>query len=624
MASASLGGGDLRARVLQATNILELIGRTVALKQRGRSYVGLCPFHSEKTPSFHVDPGKQYFHCFGCKKSGNAIDFIIERDRIEFKQAMHLLAEAAGIEITEYAGSKQKTGERQILLDAHSAACQCFEKILAHPQNGLPAREYLAKRGFNEKAIQQFQIGLTLDQWDGLLTHPLMRKFTPAQLALAGLVKPRQSGDGHYDTFRNRLMFPIRDESGRIIAFGGRVMPGSQDPAKYLNSPETPLFSKGRCVFGIDLARQRIVETRTVAVVEGYTDVIMAHQYGASNVVSVLGTALTEQHVNILRRFVDRIVLLFDADNAGDHAVDRSVELFLTQPIEIAIASMPPGMDPDEYLLANGLEGFNALLANATDALEYKWKQLQRNMASRTDLTGQQHAIEAYLKTLADARGSGPVDPIRWGGALARVARLTAIPVEQLQQRFKLKRPGPRNLVRQNVPAPAEIAPDQAQASDGSQPKNTIPVSVARRNAEGTILGLLLAEPERFWDAVQKRMHPEEFRDPMLSVIAVRYWQHQEDEGPPVLSEFLSLLEAAEQKSAALQWVEEVNQATDAAALLEGALAHLLQERRRGEERRLIAEAHESNMDDPREMLRQLQKSVSKPDIRRSSTGIGM
>ena len=204
-------------------------------------------------------------------------------------------------------------------------------------------------------------------------------------LAAAGLVKTRDSGNGFYDTFRNRLMFPIRDENGRVIAFGGRVMPGSEDPAKYLNSPETPLFSKSRCVFGLDLARQKIVETRTVAVVEGYTDVVMAHQYGATNVVSPLGTAMTEQHVQILRRFADRIVLLFDADTAGDTAVNRAVELFLTQPVEIAIASMPEGVDPDEFLLAHGLAAFEKVLTDAADALTYKWKQLVRQFNASGD-----------------------------------------------------------------------------------------------------------------------------------------------------------------------------------------------------------------------------------------------
>src|SRR6185312_15599359 len=223
---------------------------------------------------------------------------------------------------------------------------------------GEAARKYLAERGFNEQSIRRFQIGLAPDGWDGLLRSQVGRKFPPEQLLVGGLVKKREKGPGYYDTFRNRLMFPIRDEGGRVIAFGGRVMPGSQDPAKYLNSPETPLFSKSRCVFGLDLARQKMVETRTAVVVEGYTDVIVAHQFGVSNVVSPLGTALTEQHVTMLRRFADRVVLLFNPDIAGDLAVDRAVGLFLTQPIEIAIASIPDGVDPDEFLLQNGAEAF--------------------------------------------------------------------------------------------------------------------------------------------------------------------------------------------------------------------------------------------------------------------------
>ncbi|HMB94568.1 MAG TPA: DNA primase, partial [Tepidisphaeraceae bacterium] len=360
---------DAKTSVLQAIDIVELIGQTVKLKRRGAKFLGLCPFHSEKTPSFTVDPSKQFFHCFGCKTGGNVIDFVMKRDRLEFVEALQQLARQAGIDLPRFGVNKQNTSERQTLLDAHSAACGLFEKLLSHPQHGAAAREYLSTRGFTEESIKKFQIGLAVDSWDVLLRSQAMKKFTPQQLATAGLVKPREGGDGFYDTFRHRIIFPIRDEQSRIIAFGGRIVPGSNDPAKYLNSPETPLFNKSRCMFGLDFAKQKIVETRTAAVVEGYTDVIMAHQFGATNVVSVLGTAMTEQHVTILRRFADRIVLLFDADTAGDLAVNRAVELFLTQPIEIAIASMPDGVDPDEFLLANGVEAFEKLLADAQDAL---------------------------------------------------------------------------------------------------------------------------------------------------------------------------------------------------------------------------------------------------------------
>jgi DNA primase len=428
--------GEFKSQVIAATNLVELIGKSVSLKKAGRNYLGLCPFHSEKSPSFNVDPVKQFFHCFGCKESGDAISFVMKRDRIGFIDALNLLGDAAGLERPQYNGAaKEKIGQRKQLLDANSAAGAFFEKLLADAVIGKAGRTYLQERGFNDESLKNFHIGLAADAWDGLLRSPLMKAYPPQVLAAAGLVKTRDSessrGSGFYDTFRNRLMFPIRDENGRVIAFGGRVMPGSDDKAKYLNSPETPVFSKSRTLFGLDLARQKIVESRIVAVVEGYTDVMMAHQFGATNVVSPLGTSLTEGHVRILQRFADKIVLLFDADTAGDLAVNRAVELFLTQPVEIAIASMPDGVDPDEFLLAQGLPAFENVLRNASDALTYKWKQLSREFnAHGDDLTGQQHAVQNYLDLLAGARDTGPVDSLRWGAALTRVGRLTGIPVE--------------------------------------------------------------------------------------------------------------------------------------------------------------------------------------------------
>ena len=411
---------DYKQRVLAAVDVVDLIGKTVPLKRRGKNYLGLCPFHQEKSPSFNVNPSEQFFYCFGCKAAGNAIDFVMKRDRIEFLDAMRLLGDAAGVERpTASPQARQQAGQRQQLLDCCSTAAGLFQKLLAHPSAGAAGRAYLAERGFNDEIVQRFQIGLTADAWDRLLRAEAMRAFPPSVMAMAGLVKPRENANGtangYYDTFRNRLMFPIRDETGRIIAFGGRVLPGSTDKAKYLNSPETPLFSKSRTVYGLDQARQRIVETRTVAVVEGYADVVMAHQYGATNVVSVLGTALTEQHVTILRRFADKIVLLFDADSAGDTAVNRAVELFLTQPVEIGIASLPDGMDPDEYLLAHGLEAFNGILDKAGDPLAVKERQLARRLSgSGQSLTERQRVAEEFVELLAHAKGSENVNLLRW------------------------------------------------------------------------------------------------------------------------------------------------------------------------------------------------------------------
>ncbi|MGN6625878.1 MAG: DNA primase [Tepidisphaeraceae bacterium] len=582
----SMNGIDGKTLVLQAVDLVQLIGQTVALKKRGRSYIGLCPFHNEKSPSFNVHPDKGFFHCFGCKASGNAIDFVIKRDGLTFPDALRQLAEQYNVELPRSGFNRESAGVKQMLLDACSAAAAYFEQNLRHPQLGQAARAYLAERGFNDETIRNFRLGFAPDGWDGLLRSPVMKKFRPEQLVQAGLLKSRDNerGGGVYDTFRNRLMFPIRDEAGRIIAFGGRVMPGSDAPAKYLNSPETPLFSKSRVAYGLDLGRPRIVETKTVAIVEGYTDVVMAHQYGASNVVSVLGTALTEQHVNLLRRFASRIVLLFDGDAAGDLAVERALELFLTQPIDIAIATLPDGVDPDEYLLQHGQAGFDALLQGAEDALSFQWRQLFRKLAANeNDLTGRAKAVESYLERLAKARAGGPVDPIRWGAILARVAKFTDIPADELNRRFKAPRP-PRF-------APVQPAqPENLKKSSSPAPR---PVT-ALLQAERQILGALLHLPNQ-WFNVQQVLDAEQFTDETLRPLAVWYWDYQRHEGQPALAELAGLIEDPALKSLAIELAAEVEVMNNPADTLSGALAFLEQEKLRQRDRKLVSELRRSN-----------------------------
>jgi DNA primase len=601
-------GGDFKGAVLAVTDIVEVIGKTVALRRRGRTYVGLCPFHNEKSPSFNVNPERQFFHCFGCKAGGNVIDFVMKRDALPFIDALKQLGEQAGLEMPQYGVSKEKAGQRQQLLDANASAVMFFENQLAHADVGRAARDYLVKRGISDESVKRFRIGVAPDGWDGLLRSQHMRKFPPGLLATAGLVKPRTSGDSHYDTFRNRLMFPIRNETGQTIAFGGRVMPGSEDPAKYLNSPETPLFSKSRSVFGLDLARQKIVETGIVAVVEGYTDVVMAHQFGASNVVSILGTAMTEQHVALLRRFASKIVLLFDADTAGDMAVNRAVSLFLTQPIDIAIASMPPGVDPDEFLLEHGAEAFEKVLTGAADALTFKWKLLSKQFTETGDLTVRQKAVEQYLEELAAARGTGPVDAVRWGMALQRVSRMTDIPVDVLNRQFKPARHQPYRSAAQTVP------------NESARPAPTGP-KTARDRAERWILGILLAEPSR-WEQVQHDVHTDDFTDEGRKKLAETYWQHQRDEGEPVFAEFLGTLGELGLTELAVELVDEVEALEDMGALLTDAVGHMKESRGRQEGQQLMSALRRTS--DERlpeqaevDLLRQLQEKARKPDLRR-------
>jgi DNA primase len=600
---------DSKTLVLAATDLVELIGQSVALKRRGKDFVGLCPFHQEKTPSFHVSPSKQYFTCYGCKAGGNAIDFVIKRDRVEFIDALRTLAQRANMELPKFGVSKEKSSERQQLLEAHSAACSFFEKLLLHPETGQAARAYLEERGFDAESIKRFQIGYAPIGWDGLIKSPVGRKFLPPILAKGGLVKEKTNDRGdvvsHYDTFRNRLMFPIRDEAGRVIAFGGRVMPGSEDPAKYLNSPETPLFSKSRTVFGLDLARQRIVETRTVAVVEGYTDVVMAHQYGVTNVVSVLGTALTEQHVGILRRFADRIVLLFDPDTAGDAAVDRAVGLFLTQPVEIAIAALPDDLDPDEFVMKHGAVAFEEVLSKAADALTFKWKQVDRQFRSADGVTGQQKALEAYLGVIASAAQERAIDHMRWGPIVKRLERLTGLAASELERRIR-----PSNRPRSSSSA-KQTQPKQAKA---------LSIPTAQEQAEVRLLGVLLIEPHR-WHAVQQIVSPQDFSDEIRRKLAEVYWHTQQDEGEPVFNQFLGELKEPGLSELAIETVEAVEAFADLQTTLDSAMEHFARIRRERDYEKQDAQRRRSDgqlgEQGEIDLLRNAQDKARQPDLRR-------
>ena len=607
--SRSSSGIDFKAQVLSVSDIIEVIGQSVALKRRGKDYVGLCPFHQEKSPSFHVSPSKQFFHCYGCKAAGDVFTFIMKRDRVEFIDALKFLGQRAGLEMPKFGMSKEKSSEKQQLLDIHSAACSYFQQQLQHSEIGAQARKYLDERGFTADSITRFQIGVAPASWDSLLST-LGRKYPPQLLAIAGVVKPRTNGEGFYDTFRNRLMFPIRDESGRVIAFGGRVMPGSDDPAKYLNSPETPLFSKSRCIFGLDLARQRIVETRTVAVVEGYTDVVMAHQYGASNVVSILGTALTEPHLTILRRFADRVVLLFDADAAGDNAVTRAVELYLSQPVEIAVASIPEDLDPDEYLLKHGSERFDALLTGGRNVIEFLMTQRRRDLDAATgNITRQKEIDDRYLGIIATAKGSKQLDEDRWARIIAKIAKDAEISVDELNKRFKNKG------VVKRAPVETEVREETQQI--------TVPEPLTADNrAERQILGILLVAPE-LWPQVQEIVHPEQFTEANRRKLADIYWDYQRNEGQPVFSEFLGLLTEPQLVELAIELLEEAETVADVRPILVGALQYLQETRRRQEDRKQLAELRRTT-DVPRpecdevSLLRSLQESARQPDLRRA------
>ncbi|MBI4342159.1 MAG: DNA primase [Candidatus Omnitrophica bacterium] len=376
-------------------DIAELIGRYVPLKRAGRHFKANCPFHKERTPSFMVNTDKQIFHCFGCGVGGNIFSFLMQHDRLTFPEAVRQLADHAGVRVPERdAGIPSESLEPLVAL--MEKACSYFERQLADPKAGRAAREYLATRGVSAPTRQAFRIGLAPAGWRGLLTAAKSTGIAVESLEAAGLVVKGPSST--YDRFRSRLMFPIQDARGRIVGFGGRSLDG-QEP-KYLNSPETPLYSKGRQLFGLAQAKDAIVRAKTAVVVEGYFDCVGLADAGLTHVVSPLGTALTAEQARLLRRYAERVILAFDPDAAGEQATLRGIDLVVEAGLQVHVAQLPPGMDPDDYVRTYGRERLEQLLEQGTSLFEFLVQSaLRRHSGARTETKVQ--AAQFVLPTIA-------------------------------------------------------------------------------------------------------------------------------------------------------------------------------------------------------------------------------
>lgn len=327
-------------------DIVQIIGKYVALKKAGRNLKGLCPFHSEKTPSFMVAPDRQVFHCFGCGKGGSAIDFVMEYEHIDFREALEELAEQVGVTLSHKVSTTPEEKRKEKILEIHHLAGEYYHYLLTKHAIGEKAREYLKKRGVSEKIIETFGLGYSLSSWDGLSKFLRKKNYEMSLLVESGLIidSPR----GGYDRFRGRLMFPLRDHRGQTIGFSGRLMDPDAKEAKYINSPETPIYIKGNMLFALDVTKGAIQKEQTAVVMEGEFDVLSSYQAGISNVVAIKGTALTEAQVNLLKRFTSKILFALDSDVAGDAASRRGIEIADRAGLEIHIASMPFGKDPDD------------------------------------------------------------------------------------------------------------------------------------------------------------------------------------------------------------------------------------------------------------------------------------
>jgi DNA primase len=361
---------DTIQRVAAASDVVDVIGSYLQLKRAGANWKGLCPFHNEKTPSLHVNPARQTFKCFGCGEGGSVFRFITQYENVDFPTAVRRLAARAGIPIAEESeGDQARRGEKDRLLALHRDAAAWFHENLMRQKFAAPAREYLKGRGFSSEVAGRWRLGYAPESWDGLIGLLRSKKYSNEEIVRSGLVSVKdEAGARPYDRFRNRVMFPICNDFGEVIGFSGRTL--GDDPAKYVNSPETPIFTKGRVLFGLEKSKRAIIDANEAVVCEGQLDMIAAFEAGVQNVTAPQGTAFTPQQARLLRRFAESVVLCFDSDAAGRKAVERSLPALLAVGLTVRVARVPAGEDPDSLVRKHGADALRAVIAEARDYFE--------------------------------------------------------------------------------------------------------------------------------------------------------------------------------------------------------------------------------------------------------------
>lgn len=507
-------------------DIVDFISGYVPLKKAGRNYKGLCPFHSEKTPSFIVFPDSQSWHCFGaCGTGGDIFTFLMKRENLDFGEALRVLAARAGVQlepVTPAKAAEQEQEERLFAINA--AAAEYFHDLLLSSEQAEHARAYLEKRGVTPDSWRTFKLGYSLDEWHALQNHLRGRGFRHEDVVEVGLIIQREGGEGYYDRFRGRLMFPIRDIRGRVIGFGGRVLDASEP--KYMNSPQSAIFDKGSVLYGIDLARGPIRSLNQVVIVEGYMDVIMAHQHGIGNVVASMGTALTETQLRTLSRLTKRFALALDSDAAGSAAtlrgldtaratLDREVKPVPVGPglirfesslkVDLRIVTLPPGKDPDE-IIRESPDAWATLLAQAVPLVDYYFQIVTAEL-DLTTAKGKSEAVQRLKPVLQDIG-----DPIQRQHYIQRLARLVRVDERTLAE---VTSP-PARTSRSRARPEGEIA---------------LPGRADRATYEDYVLYLLSRAPtvvpwvnQALADAGLQPPRPEEFRDPRSRAVLEHIW----------------------------------------------------------------------------------------------------
>jgi DNA primase len=508
----SSGSFDTKERVKQAVDIVDLVGSHIQLRRQGRNYVGLCPWHDDSRPSLQVNPERQSFKCWVCDIGGDVFSFVMKMEGVEFREALQMLADRAGIvvekphrqHLTNPAGEtadglQDNAGgsyDKRTLLQAMAWAEKQYHQCLLNSPDADAARRYLQERGITDESIERFHLGFSPLERDWILRHVQgdanqeKRVRRAKTLEAVGILARPAEGGSFYDRFRGRLLFSIHDTQGRPVGIGGRVLPelGTTSPAKYVNSPETPLFTKSKLLYGLDIARDALRKTRTALVMEGYTDVIVAHQYGFQNAVAVLGTALGDSHIRLLKAHADRIVLVLDGDEAGTKRANEVLELFIAQQADLRILTLPEDLDPCDFLHKYGAGAFSELLADkAIDALDHAYEVTTRGIDVERDVHGVGQAIERLLAIVAraprlsgDTRGDARIQEQK---IVQRLAGKFRVDEQELRRRLTALR-------RRAASRPMTARPGTQSEEESAKPSEPMD------SWQQAVLELVLAHPE--------------------------------------------------------------------------------------------------------------------------------
>ena len=472
--------------VKQKTDIASVISQYIALKKAGRNLVGLCPFHGERNPSFFVYPEQQSWHCFGCNTGGDVFSFLMKKENLDFGEALRLLAQGAGVTIPSRPGRDEEKEEKERLFKINEAAAQYFQNLLLNSPGGAKARNYVQSRGFTEKTASEFQMGYSLNEWDDLKKHLQERGYTEDELVQVGLIVKSENGRT-YDRFRDKLMFPILDIKGHVIGFGARVLDDSLP--KYVNSPQTLAFDKSHNLYGINLAAAAIRQQDMAVIVEGYVDVITAHQNGFNNVVASMGTAVTEAQVSSLKKLSRNLVLALDADAAGEEAMLRVVSYENIIESEIRVAILPQGKDPDDVIKEDA-DNWKKLLSEATPIVDYTINMLTSKLNLDT-ARDKSLAVKELLPVIAEMK-----DKVRQAHYIQKLARLVNVGERTIEAELSRLKP---SIDRRRKP----IALSKQETYDTKSPL------IRSSRIEEYCIALLLQHPEL--KEVNKYPTPEYF-----------------------------------------------------------------------------------------------------------------